>query len=178
MSDAPAGVTVRPATRDDMPALGRLAALLVTMHHEFDPERFMPATPRTRHGYASWLGSQLEEKSVIVLVAEREGEVLGYTYSGVEGPVWMALRGPAGVLHDIVVDPAHRGLGVGQLLLEATIAALEARRVPRVVLHTAARNEAAHRLFERAGFRRKIIEMTRERGGDGPGTGPGRASAR
>lgn len=158
-------VTVRPATREDLPALGRLAASLVRLHHEFDPQRFMPATPRTQYGYASWLGSQLEEKSVIVLVAEREGEVLGYTYSGVEGPDWMSLRGPAGVLHDIVVDPGHRGQGVGRQLLEATIAALEARRVPRVVLHTAARNEGAHRLFERAGFRRTMIEMTRERGG-------------
>lgn len=158
-------VTVRPATREDLPALGRLAASLVRLHHEFDPQRFMPATPRTQYGYASWLGSQLAEKSVIVLVAEREGEVLGYTYSGVEGPDWMSLRGPAGVLHDIVVDPGHRGQGVGLLLLEATIAALEARRVPRVVLHTAARNEGAHRLFERAGFRRTMIEMTRERGG-------------
>jgi ribosomal protein S18 acetylase RimI-like enzyme len=173
---APA-IAVRPATRADLAALGRLAALLVRMHHDFDPQRFMPATPRTQHGYASWLGSQLEEKTAIVLVAERAGEVVGYTYSGVEGPDWMALRGPAVVLHDIVVDPAHRRQGVGRALLEATIAALEARRVPRVVLHTAARNEAAHGLFEQAGFRRTMIEMTRERGGDGAGTGPGRASA-
>ena len=154
--------TVRPATRADLPALGRLAALLVRMHHEFDPERFMAPTPRTEGGYASWLGSQLAERSVIVLVAERDGAVLGYTYSGVEGPDWMALRGPAGVLHDIVVDPAHRGQGVGRQLLEATVAALEARRVPRVVLSTAARNEAAQRLFARAGFRPTMVEMTRE----------------
>ena len=167
MSTAPA-ITIRRATRDDLPTLGRLAALLVRMHHDFDPQRFMPATSRTQYGYASWLGSQLEEKSVIVLVAEREGEVLGYTYSGVEGPDWMALRGPAGVLHDIVVDPAHRGQGVGRLLLEATVAALEERRVPRVVLSTAARNAGAQRLFERAGFRPTMIEMTREKGGDGP----------
>jgi ribosomal protein S18 acetylase RimI-like enzyme len=73
------------------------------------------------------------------------------------------------VLHDIVVDPAHRGRGVGRLLLDATIAALEARRVPRVVLHTAARNAGAHRLFERAGFRPTMMEMTRKSspGGDG-----------
>lgn len=162
----PSAVTIRPATPADMPAVGRLGALLVELHHAFDAQRFMPATPRTRHGYASWLGSQLEERSVILLVAEREGEVVGYTYSGVEGPDWMSLRGPAGVLHDILVDPAHRGHGIGQMLLEATIAALEARRVPRVVLSTAARNEAAQRMFERAGFRRTMIEMTREQGGE------------
>jgi ribosomal protein S18 acetylase RimI-like enzyme len=149
-----------------MPTVGRLGALLVRMHHELDTQRFMPATPKTQYGYASFLESQLAVRSVIVLVAEREGEVVGYTYSGLEGPDWMSLRGPAGVLHDIVVDPAHRGHGIGRLLLEATLAALEARKAPRVVLSTAARNEAAQRMFEAAGFRRTMIEMTRERGGE------------
>jgi ribosomal protein S18 acetylase RimI-like enzyme len=66
------------------------------------------------------------------------------------------------VIYDIVVDPAHRGRGVGRMLLDATIAALEARGAPRVVLSTAERNEVAQHLFARAGFRRTMIEMTRE----------------
>jgi ribosomal protein S18 acetylase RimI-like enzyme len=74
----------------------------------------------------------------------------------------MALRGPAGALYDIVVDPAHRGRGIGRLLLEATIAELKARGAPRVILSTAARNQTAQHLFESAGFRRTMIEMTRE----------------
>jgi ribosomal protein S18 acetylase RimI-like enzyme len=75
----------------------------------------------------------------------------------------MSLRGPAGILYDIVVDPAHRGQGIGRLLLDAALAALEARGAPRVLLSTAQGNEAAQRLFEHAGFRRTMIEMTRER---------------
>jgi ribosomal protein S18 acetylase RimI-like enzyme len=102
-----------------------------------------------------------------MLVAERGGEVLGYTYAGVEGNDYMALRGPAGVLYDIVVDPAHRARGVGRMLLDATLAALEARGAPRCVLSTAERNESAQRLFARAGFRRTMIEMTRELDADG-----------
>jgi ribosomal protein S18 acetylase RimI-like enzyme len=88
--------------------------------------------------------------------------VVGYTYSGVEGNDYMSLRGPAGVLHDIVVDPAHRRNGVGWMLLDATLEALKARGAPRVVLSTAERNHAAQRLFDGAGFRRTMIEMTRE----------------
>ena len=157
-------VTIRPATRRDREALGRLGALLVRTHHEFDPARFIAPTPETPRGYGSWLAMQLEEPHVVVLVAEREGtgEVIGYTYAGVEGHDYMSLRGPAGVLHDIVVDPAHRGQGVGRLLLDATLEALAARGAPRVVLSTAERNAAAQQLFERAGFRRTMIEMTRE----------------
>jgi ribosomal protein S18 acetylase RimI-like enzyme len=74
----------------------------------------------------------------------------------------MSLRGPAGVLYDIVVDAAHRGQGVGRVLLDATLKALRAKGAPRVVLSTAERNESAQRLFARAGFRRTMIEMTRE----------------
>ncbi len=164
-SAAPAAM-VRPATQADLPALGRLGALLVRVHHEFDPKRFIAATPGTEHGYAAFLRGQLAEPDVVVLVAERAGEVLGYTYAGVEGNDYMALRGPAGVLYDVVVDPAHRAQGVGRLLLDAALAALEARGAPRCVLSTADRNESAQRLFARAGFRRTMVEMTRELDGD------------
>ena len=146
----------------DAPALGRLGALLVRTHHEFDRERFIAATPRTEHCYASWLRSQLAVADVVVLVAERDGVVIGYAYGGVEGPDYMALRGPAGVAHDLIVDPEHRGGGVGRMLLDAVVEALAVRGAPRIVLSTAARNVAAQRLFERAGFRPTMLEMTRE----------------
>jgi ribosomal protein S18 acetylase RimI-like enzyme len=158
----PAVVMLRPAVRADLPAIGRLGALLVRLHHELDTERFIPAGPRTEDGYASFLGAQLDNPRVVVLVAERSGEVLGYAYAEVEGHDWMALRGPAGVVHDLVVDPSQRGQGVGTRLLEAAVAALEAKGAPRVVLWTAERNEVAQRLFARAGFRRTMVEMTRK----------------
>ena len=162
-SDTPAA-TIRPAAPADLAAIGRLGALLVRTHHDFDPDRFIAATPQTEHGYGSFLGTQLDKPNIIILVAERDGDVVGYTYAGVEGNDYMSLRGPAGVLHDIVVDPAHRGHGVGRVLLDATLEALKARGAPRVVLSTAERNESVQRLFARAGFRRTMVEMTREPG--------------
>jgi len=153
---------IRPASAADLPALGRLGALLVRVHHDFDQARFLAATAVTERGYASFLGTQLEQPSVVVLVAERAGEVVGYAYGRVEGSDYVALRGPAGVLHDLVVDPAHRGQEVGRRLLDATLAALAVRGAPRVVLSTAERNEPAQRLFASAGFRRTMVEMTRE----------------
>ncbi|MBA3521333.1 MAG: GNAT family N-acetyltransferase [Gemmatimonadales bacterium] len=166
--DTPAAI--RPATPADIPALGRLGALLVRMHHDLDPARFIAATSQTEQAYDSFLGAQLEKPHVVILVADRNGGVLGYSYSGAEGHDYMSLRGPAGVLYDIVVAPAHRGNGVGRMLLDATLAALEARGVPRVVLSTAERNEAAQRLFARAGFRRTMLEMTCELDGRRPPT--------
>jgi ribosomal protein S18 acetylase RimI-like enzyme len=155
-------VGIRRATPADVATIGRLGALLVRLHHDLDPQRFIPATSRTEQAYASFLGSQLDEPDIVILVAERDGEVIGYAYAGVEGHDYMSLRGPAGVLYDIVVDPTQRGHGVGRMLLDATMDALKAGGVPRVVLSTAERNAAAQRLFTRAGFRPTMIEMTRE----------------
>ena len=52
--------------------------------------------------------------------------------------------------------------GIATALAGAAIEALERKGAPRVVLHTAAANEPAQRFFEKLGFRRTMIEMTRE----------------
>ena len=153
---------IRPAVPADLPTLGRLGALMVRTHHDFDPRRFIAPTPYTERGYASFLGSQLRAEHVIVLVAEQNGRTIGYAYAGVEETDYMSLRGPAGVLYDILVDPASRRHGVGRQLLDAVLSALKSRDVRQVVLSTAERNDAAQRLFAGAGFRRTMIEMTRD----------------
>ena len=142
--------------------MGALGALLVRTHHDFDAKRFIAATPETADRYGSFLGSQIGEAKIVLLVAEKEGEVVGYTYAGVEGRDYMSLRGPAGVLYDIVVDTSHRGQGIGRELVDATLDALKRLGARQVVLSTAEHNEPAQHLFARAGFRRTMIEMTRE----------------
>jgi len=153
---------IRRATNADLPSLGRLGALLVQLHHDFDSRRFLAPGGRTPEHYAAFLGSQLDDPDSLVLVAEDEGRVIGYTFSAVEGYDYKSLRGPAALLHDILIDPVHRGRGVGGRLLDETLATLRARGARQVVLSTAERNEAAQRLFVRLGFRPTMIEMTRE----------------
>lgn len=153
---------VRPARAADLPAIGRLATMLVEVHHAFDPQRFLRPTPRTAAGYAAYIGAQLEAPEATILVAQRNGAVVGYLYAAVEGVDWISLRGPAGIVHDVAVDPGHRGHGIGRLLMEAALAELAARGAPRVLLSTAEGNTGAQRLFAELGFRRTMIEMTRE----------------
>lgn len=162
MSDDSPPPTIRPATSADLPRLGELGALLVDVHHGFDTRRFFAPKAGTPAAYAAFLAAQLAEPDTAVFVAEQNGEVIGYAFVALEGNDYKALRGPAGVLHDILVDPGHRGRGAGRLLLAAALAFFQERGAPQVVLWTADRNEAAQRLFASAGFRRTMIEMTRE----------------
>jgi ribosomal protein S18 acetylase RimI-like enzyme len=160
LSAANADTTIRRATRRDLPALGRLGALLLRAHHDFDPQRFMMPGGDPEAGYAWFLGTQLKSDDVAVFVAERAGEVVGYCYAGIEPQSWKELREEC--IHDVAVNESGRRLGVATALLEAAIAWLGERNMPRVVLWTADRNEGAQRLFAALGFRRTMIEMTRE----------------
>src|SRR5262245_23444105 len=158
-------IDIRRAEERDLSALGRLGALMVRLHHGFDADRFMAPRANVEEGYAWFLGTQLAEEDAFVAVAERAGEIVGYVYAGLEPESWKELRGHAGFIHDLVVDERVRGEGIGTKLAEAAAAWLESRGAPRVMLWTAQKNEPAQRLFERLGFRRTMIEMTRERTG-------------
>jgi ribosomal protein S18 acetylase RimI-like enzyme len=152
----------------DLKRLGHLGTRLVQEHHDFDDRRFLAPRSRTPADYASFLGSRLDDPDAIVLVAENDHLVIGYVFAAVEGYDYVSLRGPAGILHDLIVDPDYRGQGIGRLLLDAAMARLRSNGAPRIVLSTAARNEAAQRLFGRLGFRPTMLEMTREWDGAPP----------
>jgi ribosomal protein S18 acetylase RimI-like enzyme len=158
----PDAIAIRRATKADLPALGRLGALLLRTHYQFDPQRFMAPGDHPEEGYAWFLGTQLREGDVVVFVAEREASIVGYVYAGLEPQSWKELREACGFIHDVVVDESGRRFGVATALMEAAINWLRERGAPRVVLGTAQKNEGAQRLFERLGFRRTMIEMTRE----------------
>jgi ribosomal protein S18 acetylase RimI-like enzyme len=157
-------ITVRPAERADLPATARLAAKLVRYHHDLDPLRYLLEEP-LEEGYAWWFGRELGNKSAVILVAARGDAIVGYAYGRMEERNWNDLLDACGKLHDVYVEEAFRKQGVAEALMRGVIERLEGMGAPRVVLLSAWSNEGAQRLFERLGFRRTMVEMTRERGG-------------
>jgi ribosomal protein S18 acetylase RimI-like enzyme len=155
-------VTIRPAESGDVEALGRLGAALVQEHYDFDRQRFLAPGPGTASGYGSYLGGMAQSGDACVFVAVSDGSVAGYVFAALEPLSWMDLRGPAGVVHDVIVsDDARRG-GIGTKLMDAAIGWLREHGAPRVILMTAARNAGAQALFHRLGFRDTMVEMTLE----------------
>jgi GNAT superfamily N-acetyltransferase len=161
-------VVVRRAEKRDLPELGKLGALLVRAHHGFDEKRFFAPGAGMDHGYAWFLGTQLENADAAVFTAEltatadRAPQIVGYVYAGIEPHSWKELREEAGFIHDLIVYDERRGQGIGTRLLEAASEWLKERKVPRLMLWTAEHNPGAQRLFARLGFRRTMVEMTRE----------------
>ncbi|RVO69952.1 GNAT family N-acetyltransferase [Sinorhizobium medicae] len=155
-----AAVRVRPATDADAEILGAFGAQLMALHHDWDGSRFIAAGEKTPSMYAAYLNDQLGKPDVLVLVAEVFGSPVGYVYAGIEGPDYMALRGPAGVIHDIFVETGSRRKGAGRALLLAAVEELQRGGATQIVLSTAQVNAVGQRLFAAAGFRPTMVEMT------------------
>jgi len=158
----PESFLIRRATTADIAALGKLGAALLRTHYEFDQQRFMAPPVDPEAGYAWFLGTQLQDEDVAVFVAEQSGVVIGYVYAGLEPQSWKELREAAGFVHDVAVAPEAQRTGIASALVESACEWLRSIGAPRVVLWTAEKNEPAQRLFTRRGFRRTMIEMTRE----------------
>lgn len=99
--------------------------------------------------------------SVVNLVAERGGEVLGWAAHGPHRD-GEARTGDA-ELYAIYVDPAHLGSGIGGALLAEVLGQCAPCR--RLYLWVLADNTPARRFYERAGFRPDGAEEPFEAGG-------------
>ena len=142
--------------------MGRLGGMLMRAHYAYDPHRFLAPGDDAESGYGWFLGSELANDEVMVLVAEQDATVVGYVYAGIEPMSWKELRDEAGFIHDIAVDERARRSGVARRLVDAAVEWMREKGAVRLMLWTAEQNVAAQRLFEALGFRRTMIEMTRE----------------
>jgi ribosomal protein S18 acetylase RimI-like enzyme len=134
----------------------RDAIILVAIAPDADGEPVMPTSERSD---AVGIGTTTTEGEA----RRRRERVVGYAYGRIEPRDWNSLLDACGALHDIYVDERARRGGVAKKLLGEMLRRLEELGAPRVVLHSAWANAEAQRFFESQGFRRTMVEMTRER---------------
>ncbi len=79
------------------------------------------------------------------------GEPLGYTQTRFFLSIWDA--GRAAHLEDLYLVESARGTGLGRALLEHALSRARGRNAKSMSLNTNEQNEAAQRLYRKAGFR-------------------------
>src|SRR5215207_9933415 len=100
-------VTVRRAQHEDARAIAEMAIKLVRQHQNYDSRRFSWLVTQEQ---AEWFyGSQTKAENAAVLVAEIDGEVIGFAYLQFEASDYANLLETAAWLHDIYIDDAARG---------------------------------------------------------------------
>jgi GNAT superfamily N-acetyltransferase len=87
----------------------------------------------------------------LAAVLEFQGEVKGVICATVD--IHLELVRPYGWITALSVDAAHRGRGLGALLLEYAEAWLKNRDVSAIIVNSHIRRGDAHRFYERLGYR-------------------------
>ncbi len=130
-------MSIRSATGDDAGALAALSGELGYPARAEDVARRLSAISAAT-GHA-------------VYVAEADGSILGWIH------VFGALRlesEPFAELGGLVVAEAHRGRGIGRLLIERASRWAREGGYQALRVRTRAERADAHRFYERVGFRR------------------------
>jgi ribosomal protein S18 acetylase RimI-like enzyme len=111
--------------------------------------RLMPQLSRNRSGpSAALLAEALAAPGTVVLAARDGGELVG-TLTLL---LYTIPTGRRGWIHDVVVDEAARGRGVGEALTVEALRLAADAGVENVHLTSRPHREAAHRLYRRLGF--------------------------
>ncbi len=142
-------MTLRPATADDLTAVGMLhQRSRVAAYSSFlPPESLAEPTPEAMGRY--WTERWGWERSTHVLtVAERAGRLAGFSYVGPDDEDDAA----TGLLYAIHLEPAERGRGIGRELMIDALAGMRRRGWRRAVLWVLRENASARRFYERGGW--------------------------
>jgi N-acetylglutamate synthase-like GNAT family acetyltransferase len=131
-------VQIRPAQRQDAPAIEALYRLLVPGDGNIavDPERLaaLEGDP-TNH----------------LLVAEADGSVMGTAFLTVCLDAMYGFQ-PYGVVENLILHPAARGQHVGAALMNELEQIARAARCTKLMLLSSQARTDAHRFFQRLGF--------------------------
>ena len=133
-------IVIRQAQAADVDTIGRLWSNLVVYHVDLD-QRLPSAVANGGRRYARRLYDKLDDPYARLIVAEVDGEVVGFVLGMIVDLVPDVFeQEPSGFLADIYVDVPHRKLGLGRRLVEALAAWFSERGVVYYELHVAALN--------------------------------------
>ena len=138
-------LATRHATPDDLDALAPL----------FDAYRRFYEQPGDVALASAYLLARLERGESAILVAEADGQLLGFCQLY---PTWCSVAAARiFVLYDLFVDEGVRRAGVGRALMLAAQAFGRAAGAVRLDLSTAHANARAQALYESLGWRRDDV---------------------
>lgn len=144
-------IVIRTATFDDHEAIARVARELNVMHARALPDRFR-VTPDAFP--AAYFRSLLESPEVAILLAGRDGDVLGHAILQVKEAVSIPVAAPRrfAFLSDLVVAEAERRRGIGRLLMDAAVVWAREQGASSLELGVFEFNAGAIAFYERYGF--------------------------
>jgi ribosomal protein S18 acetylase RimI-like enzyme len=151
---------VRPAVAGDLPRLAELAAQAVAEQAEARGGAVWAAREARSLPADDTLEADLTAPDTLVLAGTIDGVVVGYLVVHTE-----ELRDASvlGRITDVFVEPEARDVGIGELLVDASLAWCDERRCRGVDAVVLPGNRATKNFFETMGFTARALTVHRAR---------------
>jgi GNAT superfamily N-acetyltransferase len=150
---------IRPAKPGDIEAIAKLWEELVAYHRELDAALPVAADDGSEH-YSRRIQDSLYNNHTRVLVAEEDGEVVGYILGVlVDLLPEMFIQERGGFVADVYVKPAYRGRGIGRRLVQAIKKWFRSLNVRHFEWYVAAHNPDGIAFWRSVGGRDVMIRM-------------------
>lgn len=148
----PEGVLIRPARQADIAALKAIGSVSYTLSRFY----FDPGFPRQRCDdlYSVWVEKSCQGYADEVLVAEIGGQAEGFITLKRSDP-----DSPVGEIGLVGISPSAQGRGLGPLLVEHSLGWFARQGMTQAEVVTQGRNIRAQRLYQRAGFITKKVQL-------------------
>lgn len=153
-----AEIRVRHAKVRDLPVLTRLWRELVGFHESLGGQDFRLA-PGAEAGWRKYLRGHLGKAGKLCLVAEVEGQAVGFLVGSIERRPGIFMEREYGDISDVYVQEPYRRHGVGKALVTEALRWLDVKRVGRVRLKTDARNTLGFEFWKKLGFQTTVLTM-------------------
>ncbi len=141
---------IRPAQEADAERIGQMWLELVEIHRQLDDNMPVPARDG-QYRYSQRIRYALNDAYQRVLVAEDDGQLLGYVYGMVLDLVPEMFEAErAGMIGDIFVQEAYRGQGVGRALMQVMKDWFKLRGIRYYEWSVASANGAGIRFWQQA----------------------------
>jgi GNAT superfamily N-acetyltransferase len=161
-------MVIRTATPEDAERLARLNAIVQDLHVAHRPDQFKTVSADE---LAAWFRTLLGNPRVHMWIAEEDGVPIGFVSAGFHDRPATPFTPPRRwcEMDQIAVDPEWRGKGIGQALMRTLVEKAQTEGVRHIETASWSFNEDAHQVFERFGFRPKLLRfeliLGDERGG-------------
>lgn len=146
-------IHIRKAILADLPILLKFEQAIIEAERPYDPT----LKEGTFHYYD--IAAMIAASHVEVLVAEYNGQVIGSGYARIQDAKPYLLFPQYAYLGFMYVDPAHRGKGVNKLIVGGLKAWASSQGIVEIRLDVYDENGAAVKAYEKAGFRKLLVEM-------------------
>jgi ribosomal protein S18 acetylase RimI-like enzyme len=144
---------IRSATIND------LTTLLLFEQGVINAERPFDNTLKTGHIHYYDLEKMIAATDVELVVAELEGKLIGSGYARIETAKPYLKHPQHAYLGFMYVVPEYRGKGVNKRIVEALAAWCISEKITELRLDVYNDNQAAILAYEKAGFKKHMIEM-------------------